>query len=73
MTKLPESHTMTDSLNSEMSMLVENNISLENDLKDFKGLSQKSFSDNLKSFFCVDNKHSMIVYNVGSCNAPRIN
>jgi hypothetical protein len=55
-------------------MLVENNISRENDLKDSKELSQKSSRDNLKRFFYVDNKHnSMIVENVGNCNAPKIN
>jgi hypothetical protein len=63
---LSKSHILIDSLNSEMSLLVKKNISLENDLKDSKELSQKFSSDNLKSFFCVDNKQSMIVDNVGS-------
>jgi hypothetical protein len=49
-----------------MSMLVEKNISLENNLKDSKELSQKSSSDNLIFFLCVDKKHSMIIVNVGS-------
>ena len=66
MTKLSESHALIDSLKSKISMLVENNISRENDLKDCKELSQKFSSDNLKSFFYVNNKHSMIVDNVGS-------
>jgi predicted nuclease with TOPRIM domain len=74
MTKLSKSHALIDSLKPKISMLVENNISRENDLKDSKELSQKSLRDNLKRFFYVDNKHnSMIVENVGNCNAPRIN
>jgi predicted nuclease with TOPRIM domain len=74
MTKLSKSHALIDSLKPKISMLVENNISRENDLKDSKELSEKSLRDNLKRFFYVDNKHnSMIVENVGNCNAPKIN
>jgi len=62
-TKLSESHALLDSLKSEITVLVENNQSLENELKGSKELSHRLSSDNLKDLFCflkhVSNKPSM--------------
>jgi hypothetical protein len=55
-TKLFESHALVDSLKYKNIVLVENNKSLENELKDYKELSYRLSSDNLKNLFCVQ-KH----------------
>jgi len=66
--KLSESHALVDSLKSEITVLVENNQSLENELKGYKELSHRLSSDNMKNLFCVQkhvsNKPSMIVDNL---------
>jgi hypothetical protein len=48
-------HALVDSLKFENTVLVENNKSLENELKDFKELSNKLSSDNLKTCFVFKN------------------
>jgi hypothetical protein len=67
-TKLCESHALVESLKSEITMLVENNQSPENELKASKELSHRLSSDNLKNLFCVQkhvsNKPSLIVENL---------
>jgi hypothetical protein len=50
-----ESHALVDSLKYEITVLVENNQSLENELKGSKELSRRLSSDNLKNLFCVKN------------------
>jgi hypothetical protein len=76
-TKLPESHTLVDSLKYENIVLVENIKSLENELKDSKELSNRLSSDNLENLFCVQkhvsNKPSMIVDNLGASTSHASN
>jgi regulator of replication initiation timing len=67
-TKLFESHALVDSLKYEIIVLVENNQSLENELKGSKELSHRLSSDNLKNLFRVQkhvsNKPSLIIDNL---------
>jgi hypothetical protein len=76
-TKLSESHAFVDPLKFENIVLVENNKSLDNELKDCKELSHKLSNDNLENLFCVQkhlsNKPNMIVDNLGASTSHASN
>jgi hypothetical protein len=74
---LSKSHNLINSLKSEIYVLIEKSLSLENELDVSKELSRNSSSDNLKSFLCIEesvsNRLSMIVDNAGASTSHASN